>query len=63
MASFGRTERQNQIWIRLNAIREIGDKGLLDPTYGEYGDDELGEEWVELVAEYAEIHTENNTFG
>ena len=63
MATFGRTAAQNVIWLRFNAIREIGDMGLLSPTEGEYGDDELAEEWDELVVAYREIHTENGTRG
>jgi len=63
MATFGRTIRQNAMGLRFNAIREIGDMGLLSPTEGEYGDDELAEEWDELVVGYREIHTENGTIG
>ena len=65
MATFGRTAAQDVIWVRLNAIREIGDKGLYGPEDGGYDDDEgeLSEEWDELVAEYARIHTENGTKG
>ncbi len=65
MATFGRTAAQNVMWLRFNAIREIGDMGLLSPTEGEYDDEEgeLSEEWDELVIEYREIHTDNGTFG
>lgn len=63
MATFGRTAAQDVIWARLNVIREIGGGTLYSPEEGGYGDDELQEEWDELLAEYAEIHTENNTFG
>ena len=66
MASFGRSDRQEVIWGLLNAIRGTVDAGLLGPDDGEYdGDDAVALEatWVALVAEYAAVHTANETFG
>ena len=66
MASFGRTARQDVIWGLLNAIRGTVDAGLLGPDDGDYdGDDLVALEatWVALIAEYAAIHTANDTFG
>ena len=65
MASFGRTVRQNIIWVRLNAIRAIVDEGLYGPDDGGYtGDDgELETEHAALLVEYAGIHTANGTKG
>ena len=68
MAEFGRTDRQDVIWGELNAIRAIVDKGLLSPEDGEYdGTDpepvDLQDDWNDLVEEYDDIHTDNETFG
>ena len=66
MTSFGRTDRQNEIWDRLGEIRDIVDYGLLGPEDGGYeGDDleTLQAEWDALVLEYVAIHTANDTKG
>ncbi len=70
MATFGRTAAQDVIWGELNAIRATVDAGLLDPTDGEYVP-EAGEEslediqdrWDDFVADYADDHADNDTFG
>lgn len=71
MATFGRTARQEAIWVRLNVIRELyspGD-GLRDPdnsTLEDYTAEEIAVlqvEWDALIAEYAAIHTANDTLG
>jgi len=53
-----------------NEIRAIVDKGLLDPTQGEYVPEEGGrtledlqDDWDDLVEEYQDAHTDNDTFG
>lgn len=70
MASFGRTARQDVLWGEFNAIREIVGAGLLDPTQGEYVPDEgersladLQDDWNDLVEEYQDLHSDNDTFG
>lgn len=68
MAEFGRTARQNVIWTRLNAIRNMYDQpgSLQAPEDGMPDDDDviaLQAEFVALLTEYAEIHTANSTFG
>ena len=68
MATLGRTDRQDVIWGELNAIRAIVDKGLLDPTQGEYDGvdptlEDLQDDWDDLVEDYEDIHTDNDTFG
>ena len=70
MATFGRTARQDVIWGELNAIRATVDAGLLDPTQGEYVPEEGGrtledlqDDWNDLVEEYQDAHSDNDTFG
>ncbi len=68
MATFGRTARQDVLWGEFNAIRAIVDKGLLDPTQGEYdgtdpAPEDLQDDWDDLVEEYGDIHSDQNTFG
>ena len=68
MTTFGRTARQDVLWGEFNAIRAVVDRGLLDPTQGEYdGTDptleDLQDDWDDLVEEYADIHSDQNTFG
>ena len=68
MPTFGRTARQDILWGEFNAIREIVGAGLLDPTQGEYdGTDptleDLQDDWNDLVEEYEDIHSDNETFG
>ena len=67
MASFGRSDRQDAIWSLLNAIRGAIDMGLLSPEDGLEALDPLialhQPTWDALVAEYAAIHTANDTFG
>ena len=64
MASFGRTARQDVIWVLFNDIRVIVDEGLLDPDEGEYEDDgSLQAEWDALETEYDAIHAANDTKG
>ena len=67
MASFGRTVRQDVIWGEFNVIRGVIDKGLLSPEDGLEALDPLialhQPTWDALVAEYAAIHTANETFG
>ena len=71
MALISRTARQNEIWDEFQAIRNIVEYGLLDPTAGGYepeeeGDpeaDDLQNDWDDLVEEYEDIHTENDTKG
>ena len=70
MASFGRTAAQDVIWGDLNAIRAIVGAGLLDPTDGEYVPEaggtsleDLQDDWDDLVEDYTDIHSDNETFG
>ena len=71
MTEFGRTARQDVLWDGFQDIRDIVDKGLLSPEEGEYepveeGDpeaDDLQDDWDDLVEEYEEIHTDNETKG
>ena len=68
MATFGRTARQDVLWGLFNAIREIVGAGLLDPTQGEYDGadpslEDLQDDWDDLVEEYEDIHSDNETFG
>ena len=71
MATFGRTTRQGVIWDLLQDIRDEVDEGLRGPEeavdYVEYeGGPELVDlisDWDDLVEEYGEIHTENDTKG
>ena len=71
MVEISRTDRQNEIWDEFQAIRNIVDYGLLDPTAGGYepedeGDpeaDDLQDAWNDLVEEYGDIHTDNETKG
>ena len=64
--SFGRTDRQEEIWTELNAIRDHVDAGLLSPEDGELDDGEevwMQDEWEILVSEYNAIHEAERTFG
>ena len=64
--SFGRTDRQGEIWTELNAIRDHVDAGLLSPDDGELDDGQevwLQDEWEILVSEYLAIHEAERTFG
>ena len=64
--SFGRTDRQGEIWTELNAIRDHVGAGLLSPEDGELDDGEevwLQDEWEILVSEYDAIHEAERTFG
>ena len=68
MTTFGRTDRQDVLWGEFNAIRAVVDKGLLDPTQGEYDGadpslEDLQDDWDDLVEEYEDIHSDNETFG
>jgi len=64
--SFGRTDRQEEIWGELNYIRgEVG-AGLLGPEDGGMtGGEEvwMQDEWEILVSEYLAIHEAERTFG
>ena len=64
--SFGRTERQDEIWGDINAIRGIVDTGLLGPEEAEYAGDYLELltlYWDKFIAEYDAIHEAERTFG
>ena len=64
--TFHRTERQDEIWEELNAIRDAVDAGLLGPEDGDMtGGQEiwLQDEWEILVSEYNAIHEAERTFG
>jgi len=68
MATFGRTARQDVLWHEFCAIRAIVDKGLLSPEDGEYdgtdpAPEDLQDDWDDLVEEYEDIHSDNDTFG
>ena len=68
MLTFGRTARQDVIWGLFNAIRAIVDKGLLSPEDGEYDGadpslEDLQDDWNDLIEEYADIHSDQDTFG
>ncbi len=65
MASFGRSVRQEVIWVRLNSIRATVGAGLYGPDDGGYTGDggELETEHAALLVEYASIHTVNGTKG
>ena len=63
---FGRTDRQDEIWTELNAIRDHVDAGLLSPEDGELDDGDevwLQDEWEYLIEEYNAIHEAERTFG
>ena len=69
MASFGRTDRQEEIWEELNAIRATTLMGLL-PTadWDEYAGTAVQKAidiaaYDALVDEYVAIHTANDTRG
>ena len=57
--SFGRTDRQGEIWTELNAIRDHVDDGELDDGQEVW----LQDEWEILVSEYLAIHEAERTFG
>lgn len=70
MTDFGRTARQNVIWDEFQDIRDEIDEGLLSPADSSYEEYEGGPEltdliddWDDLIEEYEEIHTENETKG
>ncbi len=67
MTSFGRTARQDVIWVDLNGILDtVGEGALYPPEDSGYtGDDAaaLQVEWDSLVDEYETIHTDNETKG
>ena len=70
MTSFGRSARQNVIWDEFQAIRDEVGEGLRSPEDSSYMEYEGGPEledmiddWNDLVNEYEEIHTENETKG
>ena len=64
--SFGRTDRQDEIWGELNAIRGVVDAGLLGPEDGELESGDavwLQDEWELLIEEYNAIHESERTIG
>lgn len=67
MATFGRTERQDAIWVRLESIRGLYDSNQRDDPETAIPDHEdviaLQAEFVGLKVEYAAIHVANATFG
>lgn len=68
MALITRSVRQDAIWVRFNAIRNMYDQpsNLSDPTAGMPNDPDvvaLQAEYDALVTEYAAIHTANGTRG
>ena len=67
MASFGRTARQDVLWVLFNDIRDIIDEGLRAPEDAENyeGGDEVALQvlWDAYDVEYTAIHTANGTKG
>ena len=67
MASFGRSERQDAIWVRLESIRGLYDSNQRDdpetaiPAHADVV--ALQAEYIALIAEYLAIHVANVTFG
>ncbi len=68
MATFGRSTRQEAIWLRLNVIRNMYDQpgNLLEPETEMPDHDDvvaLQAEFEALIVEYVAIHTANSTVG
>ena len=71
MAEFGRTQEQDDMWEDLNEIRQQYESEgcLLTPTEGMADttdpDDleDMQDTYDDLLADYADAHSDNDTFG